>query len=172
MTELLDAGIGIIFIGELPSISRETGNDGGFHDLLAPYLKNPKLTVIPNRTGWSLPGREHLPAIPRPVTVMPDKVDMVLTGAEGVGGWTDGELISPSILVHTRILEDNSRIIFVTNMGGKIYAGELNVEGGHEAEAADPRSGEISPAEAAERGGVLSIRIRLRPYEAYCYLVR
>ena len=97
---------------------------------------------------------------------------MVLTGAEGVGGWVDGELISPSILVHTRVLDDGSRIVFVTNMGGKIYEGDLMVQGGHSAETADPLNGVISAAEAAEKDGVLSIRIKLRPYDAYCYLVK
>ena len=172
VTKLLDAGIGVVFIGELPSIARETGADGGFYDILSPYLKNPKLSVIPNRTGWGLPGADHIPAIPRPVTVKPDKVDMVLTGAEGIGGWVDGELISPSILLHTRVLDDGSRIVFVTNMGGKIYEGTLSVQGGHSAETADPRTGVISKAETAENNGRLDIRIKLRPYDGFCYIVQ
>lgn len=172
VTELLDAGIGVVFIGELPTIARETGADGGFYEMLAPYRKNPKLSVVPNRTNWSLPGKDHIPAIPRPVTLKPDQLSMVLTGAEGVGGYVDGEIISPSMLVHTRVLEDGSRIVFVTNMGGKIFAGDLMVQGGHSAEVADPRKGTITAAESSEKDGVLTIRIKLRPYDGFCYFVK
>lgn len=75
--------------------------------------------MVPITTGWTLPGMEKIPAIPRPVTIAPHDLDCVLTGAEGIGSIIDGEVLSPGMLTHTRILEDGGLLVFVCNMGGQ-----------------------------------------------------
>lgn len=82
-----------------------------------------------------------IPAIPRPVTIAPHNLDCVLTGAEGIGSIIDGEVISSGMLSHTRILEDGSLLVFLCNMGGKIYDGELRVKGGPVRQRFDPEDG-------------------------------
>ncbi len=172
MAQMLDAGIGIVLIGDLPKIARDTGADAGFYQKLSPYLGRPNFAVVPIVTGWSLPGREHIPAIPRPVTLTPHSLECVLTGAEGVGGYVDGEIISASMLAHTRVLEDGSRIVFLCNMGGKIYRGALRVEGGSSVELADPFTGDILPVASQVENGAVVADITLRPYDGYCYIIK
>ena len=76
------------------------------------------------------------------------------------------------MLSHVRILEDGSRIVFLTNMGGKTYDGELCVSGGKSAQIADPLTGEITPLETTADGGVLKMNIRLKPYAAFAYIIK
>lgn len=168
---LLEAGVGVVLIGDLPKIARDTGKDEGFYEILSPYLGRSNFAVVPITTGWTLPGMEKIPAIPRPVTIAPHDLDCVLTGAEGIGSIIDGEVLSPGMLTHTRILEDGGLLVFVCNMGGKIYDGELRVKGGLSASRFDPEDGSCTeiPVRQEKDRGVLDIR--LRPYEGFVYLV-
>ena len=130
-----------------------------------------ELNIVPLTSGWTLPGMAKLTAMPRPVTIKPHRLDCVLTGAEGSGSIIDGEIISASMLSDVRVLEDGSRIVFLTNMGGKTYDGELCVNGGKSAQIADPLTGDITPLEATVDGDVLKMNIRLKPYAAFAYIV-
>ena len=171
LVKMLECGIGLVVVGELPSISRESGLSEDFAAAFAPFIGGPRLNIVPLTSGWTLPGMSRLTAMPRPVTIKPHRLDCVLTGAEGAGSIIDGEVISSSMLSHVRILEDGSRIVFLTNMGGKTYDGELAVVGGKSAEIADPLTGEILPQESAVADGVLKVNIRLKPYAAFAYIV-
>ncbi|MCL2814249.1 MAG: hypothetical protein FWD23_06590 [Oscillospiraceae bacterium] len=171
MTAMLEAGIGIVLIGGFPLLARDTGADEGFYQKFSPYLGRKNFAVIPVATGWTLPGMNNIPAIPRPVTVWPHNLDSVLTGAAGAGGYVDGEIISENILSHTRVLEDGSRIIFLCNMGGKNYRGYLRVAGGNSVKTANPLTGLIEPVHAKAENGMVAADINLRPYDGFCYIV-
>jgi len=170
---MAEAGVGVVFIGELPKLARETGAPAGFEDRLSAFRKQANFAVVPVSEGWTLPGRANIPAIPRPVTVAPDKLEYVLTGAEGVGGYVDGEIISPSILSHARICENGDKLVFLCNMGGKPYKGVLRVEGcGGPVQFACPFSGEITEADSSNDNGAVKVNVELRPYDGFCYIIR
>lgn len=59
---LLEAGVGVVLIGDLPKIARDTGKDEGFYEILSPYLGRSNFAVVPITTGWTLPGMEKIPA--------------------------------------------------------------------------------------------------------------
>jgi len=172
LVKMLECGVGVVVIGDLPKIARESGAAEDFASKFAPFIGGPKLNIVPLTSGWQLPGMSRLTAMPRPVTIKPHRLDCVLTGAEGSGSIIDGEIISASMLSHVRILEDGSRIVFLTNMGGKTYDGELSVCGGRNAQIAEPLTGEISPLEATVDGDVLKMNIRLKPYAAFAYIIQ
>jgi hypothetical protein len=171
LAELIEAGIGILLVGDLPKIDRETGSDEGFYDLLSPFIGRPNFYILPITSDWTLPGMSRIPLIPRPVTITPKHLECVLTGPEGSGSIIDGEIISSGMLMHTRILEDGSRIIFLTNMNAKTYEGSIRIRGASLVRQADPFDGTIRPMPFELSGEVLTAPIRLKPYEAFCYLV-
>ena len=171
LVKMLENGVGVVVVGDLPKIARESGLAEDFASKFAPFIGGPKLNIVPLTSGWTLPGMAKLTAMPRPVTIKPHRLDCVLTGAEGSGSIIDGEIISASMLSHVRILEDGSRIVFLTNMGGKTYDGELCVHGGKSAQIADPLTGDITPLETTADGDVLKMNIRLKPYAAFAYIV-
>ncbi|MHB1484219.1 MAG: glycosyl hydrolase family 2 protein [Saccharofermentanales bacterium] len=171
MVSMMDAGIGIVIIGDLPKIARDTGADEGFYKKLSRFIGTDMLAVIPTATGWTLPGMKRIPAIPRPVTIQPHNMANILTGPEGSGNMIDGEIISAGMLMHTRILEDGSRIVFLTNMGGRIYSGSIKIAGGQSISIADPFTGMIEPVKFAIIEEFLIADIKLRPYEGFCYII-
>lgn len=168
---MLDAGIGVILIGDIPKIARETGEDAGFYEMLSPYIGRPNFTIVPIESDWTLPGASKLPALPRPVRIYPKDVRTVLTGAEGKAAIVDGEIISSSMLSHTRVLEDGSLQVFICNMGGSVYDGILEIRDGKTVMTASPDEGEFAESAAKTENGVLTTDIRLRPYESCFYLV-
>ncbi len=139
--------------------------------MLSPYIGRPNFTVVPIESGWTLPGASKLPALPRPVRIYPKDVRTVLTGAEGKAAIVDGEIISSSMLSHTRVLEDGSLQAFLCNMGGSVYDGILEVKDGKSVMTASPDEGEFAESAAKIENGVLKTDIRLRPYESCFYLV-
>jgi hypothetical protein len=168
---MADAGIGVVIVGDLPKYARETGKPADFADKLLSRQKMEKFAVVPVFGGWTLPGRKNITALPRTVTITPDKLDCVLTGSQGSGGYIDGEVISPDMLSHVRLLENGDRIVFLCNMGAKTYEGELRVEGGTSMRIADPHTGGITDIDSRRDNGAVTAGIKIRPYDAYCYIV-
>ncbi|NLE54047.1 MAG: hypothetical protein GX617_03835 [Lentisphaerae bacterium] len=171
LAAMLAAGIGVVVIGDVPAIARETGEDAPFAAKLLPHLASGKLAQVPLQSGWTLPGPARLRALPRPIQLRPRGLSSVLTGATGSGTIVDGEAISPNILSHTRVLPDGSRLVFLCNMGGKTYDGFLQATGAAAAELADPGDGSFRPAQTSHAGDALVVDIRLRAYDALFVLL-
>ncbi len=169
---MLDAGIGIVFVGDLPELARETGAKAGFYELLSPYFGRPNFAVIPISDGWALPSAKSLRALSRPVRVAPNDLGSVMTGAEGSASISDSEVISDGILSHTRLCGDGSKLVFLCNMNGGRYYGHLFVDGAKNAELLTPADGEHRPATVDVIAGQTGFAISLRPYEACFYLVK
>jgi hypothetical protein len=169
--KMADAGLGLVFIGDLPEVSRETGIEDAFYKKLSPYIGSKNFCVVRDGKDWHLPAASRVP-LPRTIRVRPKNVRAVLSGAAGEGGYSDGEVVSPNIMSHTRLLADGGRIVFLCNMGGTVYDGVLTVAGGKSVEEASPYTGEIRPLQGSVAGGAVSVDICLKPYEGCCYIVK
>ncbi|MHB1150724.1 MAG: hypothetical protein ACYCWE_10555 [Eubacteriales bacterium] len=147
VNELLTAGISVIFAGDIPKYSRDTGLDAGFDKMFAGFEGKPNLSFAAfeeNRINLDLP------ALPRPVKIK-----------------SDGTAYLPAILTHARITEDGIKEVFAANMGSEDFTGCLTVEGyDNNANVASPLDGEIIPAEK-DGDGVL---VFLKPYEGKFYI--
>ena len=109
--------------------------------------------------------------IPRSVVLEPTSLECVLTGAEGLAKIVDGEVISGSILSHMRV-DGDTRILFLTNMGGKPYAGTANVQDAASVQLANPADGSVQEIECVREGALCRIPVRLKPYEGAGYIIR
>ncbi len=165
---MLENGIGVVFAGGIPEIQLETGEECDFSLAMMKYRHMPNF-YCGVRAG--LPGRRKIPALPRQVTLEPDRLECVLTGSEGTARVIDGEIISDSILSHLRV-DGDMRILILTNMGGKVYEGTATLEGGSRVEKADPADGSVEEIEIRRDGPAMRIPVRLRPYQAMGYLIR
>ena len=168
---MAEAGIGAVFIGDLPKFNRDTGELAIFQQLFSKYQYNDNFTIIPIGTDWNLPGMKNIPAIPRTIIITPKSLDCILVGSEGEGGYVDGEIISANILSHTRKLDNGDMIVFLCNMGSKTYEGCLSVQGGCAVKIANPYSGDITGIESQCKNGVVLTKIRLHPYDGFCYII-
>lgn len=145
--ELLDAGVGVVFAGDMPKYSRDTGLDGGYDLLFSAFAGKPNFAFASFKEN--VPDLD-LPVLPRPVRLE-----------------SGGTSYLPSVLTHSRITEDGMKEVFVANMGSGDFTGRLTVEGyGCRASEASPLDGEIVPA-AADGDGV---RVCLKPYEGKFYI--
>lgn len=167
LEQLIDSGIGVIFVGEMPSILRETGEPCDFPIAMMKYRGNPGFYYSEERT---LPGREKIPALKRDLFLEPDSLECVLTGAEGTARIVDGEIISSSILSHLRA-DGSRKILFLTNMGGKPYRGKVFMSGIKTAEIADPADGSIREISVGIRRDESYIPVELRQYQGICYIL-
>lgn len=111
-----------------------------------------------------------IPALPREVVLKPTNLSCVLTGAEGLAKIVDGEVLSGSILSHLRV-DGDTRVLFLTNMGGKPYEGTATFEGVSSAELANPMDGSVAPIEVRRDGVRCSVDVRLKPYEGVGYIL-
>lgn len=168
LEELLQRGIGVIFAGGIPELVRETGEHCDFVMTMMQYRNQENFYYS---TEATLPGMSKIPALPREVVLTPDYLGCVLTGAEGLAKIVDGEVISGSILAHMR--EDgDTRILFLTNMGGKPYAGTAAVKGASSVLLADPTDGSIADVECIHEGNMCRIPVCLKPYQGVGYIIR
>ena len=163
--KMLDAGVGMVFAGGVPDRERETGEICDFPAEMMKY-RHAKNCYVSGEA--ELPGMAKIPALPRQMVLTPASLSCVLTGAEGLARVVDGEVISESILSHMRV-DGNMRLLILTNMGGKVYDGFAAVKNASRAEAMDPASGSVSPAETEKDGDGLRVHVRLRPYQAMAY---
>lgn len=167
LEQLLSNGIGVVFVGEIPSIERETGELSDFPTIMMKYRGRDNFYFSEERT---LPGMPKIPALAREMVLVPDSLDCVLTGAEGLGKIVDGEIISGSILSHMRV-DGDTRILFLTNMGGKPYKGKVNLKGVRKVELADPSDGSITEISLICQDDTCYIPVELKSYEGQCYLI-
>ena len=158
---LLDSGAGVIFVGDLPEISRDTGLKADFAEMFAAYRKCDNYAFVPIRKGWSLPPFRSMP-LPRPYGVCPAGVNALADGSD---------LVSSGIMSHCRVLPDGSNILFMCNMGDRVYKGSLWHACAASAKRADPKTGGIIPLKASLAGGRLTVDVEMKPYEAFFYLL-
>lgn len=168
LEQLIRNRIGVIFVGEMPSIQRETGDICDFPAVMMKYRGDPCFYYSEDGT---LPGRRKIPALKRELILEPDSLECVLTGAEGTAKIVDGEIISGSILSHLRT-DGSGKILFLTNMGGKPYQGKAILSGIKRAEIADPADGSIREIPVVRRGEESFIPVDLKPYKGICYVLR
>ena len=168
LVQMTGEGIFVLCMTCLPSICRDGENDA-FGQLLHTCQESPFFAYF---EGYTLPGQTKIPWLYRPCQVTPDSLDCVLTGAEGSGKVIDGEVLSTQILSHSRILEDNSRIVFLTNMGSRIYKGKLQVPEKGLALLANPGTGEATSIEGCLHAQFQTLPVLLRPYEALAYIIQ
>ena len=164
---LLMSGVGVVFAGGVPEIERESGETCDFALRMMKYRGQDNFYVSSEAT---LPGMEKIPALPRSVVLAPTRLECVLTGAEGLAKIVDGEVISGSILSHMRV-EGNTRILFLTNMGGKPYEGTAAVCSAASVRMANPKDGSVTEVECVREGDVCRIPIQLKPYEGIGYII-
>lgn len=146
INELLLSGISVIFVGDLPKYSRDTGLDAGFDKMFENRKKMNYAFVDYNENN----ALTELSALPRPVRLI-----------------SGGTSYLPSILTHSRVTDDGVKIVFAANMSSEAFAGCLTVEGyGNEASVASPLDGEIKPAD--KEGG--AVKVSLKPYEGKFYI--
>jgi hypothetical protein len=145
--KLLEAGVSVIFVGDMPIYSRDTGLDSGFKNMFSAFEGKPNYAFAGFEDGHAV---LDIPALPRPVKLE-----------------SGGTTVLPSVLTHARITEDGIKEVFVTNMGSDNFSGRLTVEGCmNRASVASPLDGEILPAEK-DGDGVL---VSLKPYEGKFYI--
>ncbi|MDX9978432.1 MAG: hypothetical protein RBU25_00150 [Lentisphaeria bacterium] len=166
---LVQAGVGVVFAGTLPDVSRENGPGNDFPRRLSPLVGTRHCALVPYGSEYLLPSSRQFP-LPRPVRIVPKGLASVLTGAEGKASFHDGEVISRDILMHTRSTGD-ALVVFLCNMGGKTYEGTILAENGRAATIARPGDGSLEPAAAACAAGLLSFDLKLRAYEAAFCLI-
>ena len=164
---LLQAGASVIFAGGIPTVSRETGAECDFEMTMLRHrgAENFYLSGEP-----SLPGRAKIPALPRTVILEPSRLECVLTGAEGLAKIVDGEVISDSILSHLRV-DGDTRVLFLTNMGGKPYEGTAALENVASAEIANAMDGSVATIPVEQAGGRGRVAVKLKPYESAGYIL-
>lgn len=167
--QMVSHGIFILCMTCLPAQCREEASRERFRELLHACQSSPYFAY---EEGLSLPGRKKIPFLKRPYIVSPYDVSCTLTGAEGSGKIIDGEIISAQILSHSRILEDGSRILFLTNMGSCTYAGTVSLTVAEEILLLDPMDGSTSGLPLTREKDGVSFPITLKPYEAFGYLIR
>lgn len=165
--ELLKAGIGIVFVAELPSIERETGEISDFSMRMMQYRGCANFYYNESR---KLPGKAKISALNREMTLVPDSLECVLVGAEGIANIVDGEIISSNILSHMRV-DGDTRVLFLTNMGLKPYEGKAIVKGACKVELADPETGAVTACEVAQNGEDCAIPVSLKAYQGVCYII-
>lgn len=167
LEELLINGVSVIFVGEMPSLERETGEACDFPMTMMKYRGNPNFYYSEDRC---LPGKSRIPALTRELDLIPDYLDCVLTGADGSGKIVDGEIISASMLSHMRV-DGDKKILFLTNMGGKPYVGKAILYGTKKVELANPEDGSITEIDVAYQGEKCFIPVNLKPYKSVCYII-
>ena len=160
-------GASVIFAGGIPTISRETGEECGFEMTMLRHrgAENFYLSGEP-----TLPGHAKIPALPRTVILEPSRLECVLTGAEGLAKIVDGEVISDSILSHLRV-DGDTRVLFLTNMGGKPYEGTAALENVASAEIANAMDGSVATIPVEQAGGRGRVAVKLKPYESAGYIL-
>jgi hypothetical protein len=166
---LLKAGVRVVFSGTLPERSRENGENNSFYAKLSPFIGAKNFSLIPYSSEYMLPSSKKI-TIPQPVRIAPKGLSSVLTGAEGKASFNDGEVISKDILMHTRKSGD-TLIVFVCNMGGKVYNGTLRAENGKSVRIASPDDGSVLTPDSETGAGALAFDLPLRPYEAKFCLI-
>lgn len=167
LLELLGHGVGVVFAGEVPSVESETGEPCDFPAQLPRFYGAKNCSVLERA---ALPGAARIPALERPMRLEPASLETVLTGADGAGPVADGEVLSPDILSHLRDAGD-TKILFLTNMGGRTWRGSAALAFRGHVERADPASGGIEPQPAEQEGGVCRIPLELRPYQGLCFIL-
>lgn len=166
---LVEAGIGVVFAGTLPGMSRENGPANEFQHRLSPLVGTRHCALVPYGSEYMLPSSRQFP-LPRTVRIAPKGLASVLTGAEGKASFNDGEVISKDILMHTRSTGE-TLVVFLCNMGGKAYEGTICAENGRSATIAHPADGSLGPANGSAAAGLLSFDLTLRAYEAAFCLI-
>lgn len=162
LIEMLDAGINVIMLGDIPKFSRDTGSSDGIFELFAPYLSNKNLTIISTATDWNFPSRFKSKAIPRTITLTESSPKV----------YADGEPIAEYVLAQTRILENGDLIVFVANMDGRPYKGNISVENMISAEILNTENGSIEPAEVEVEGNIGTTEIELNPHKSVAFYVK
>ena len=170
---LLQNDIGICFCGAIPEMERETGEKCDFPMTMMEYRDSPYFYY--GETA-NLSGKDRISALYREITLNPDKLECVLTGAEGMAKILDGEVISDSILSHMRI-DGDTRILFLTNMGGKNYEGHIHMFNVKHVEIANPMDGSIKHIEIqTKRKGIncteCRIPVKLYPYQGIVFICK
>lgn len=165
---LIQNGIGVVFVGEMPSLERETGEPCDFAMTMMQYRGSEYFYYSEEKT---LPGMRKIPALAREMVLVPDYLGCVLTGAEGVGKIVDGEIISGSMLSHMRV-DGDKKILFLTNMGGKPYEGKVIMKGVKKVEIANPEDGSIEELEVTYQGDDCYIPVQLKSYKGICYIIQ
>ncbi len=165
---LLESGVGLIFVGGVPDLSRDTGEPCGFAMTIMQHRGRDNLYYSPET---ALPGMAKMPAMPRSVILEPTHLECVLTGAEGIAKIVDGEVISGSILSHLRV-DGDTRILFLTNMGGKVYDGTAKVRFAGSVQIADPTDGSVRDVEIVKDGEFARIPVQLKPYQGVGYIIK
>ncbi|MCL2664702.1 MAG: hypothetical protein FWE82_03740 [Defluviitaleaceae bacterium] len=154
------AGVGIICAGDPPQYTR----DGAELDLAGEFA------CIPIAANGKMGGIGKLKELPRHIRVTPKSINTVMHFWSGTGGLDGGEPVSSDILSHSRLLPDGSRIIFLCNMGVKVYEGSLRAAGSNMS-VANPFTGEIEPVAYETESGFVSGSIKLRPYDGMGYVI-
>lgn len=167
LEQMLGDGIGVIFLGGVPDRERETGE---LCDFPLTMMKYRGLENFYSAPETALPGRLRIPALPRTVLLEPARLECVLTGAEGAGKIVDGEVISGSILSHLRV-DGETRILFLTNMGGKVYEGTALVRGASSVRLVNPADGSATAVDCVREGEMCRIPVCLKPYEGVGYIL-
>lgn len=143
--KLLQSGINVIFAGDIPEYSRNSGNSLG--KMFKVFESQPNFAFADfedNRVCLDCQ------ALPRPVRITSNGVSRL-----------------PSILTHSRVTQDGIRLVFVANMGDHDFNGLLTVKGcSGSVSVASPLDGEIIPTQEEENG----VRVSLKQFEGKFYI--
>ncbi len=167
LEELAQNGVSLIFLGGIPDVARETGEPCDFASRMMRYRGQANFY---SSADVHLPGMTKIPALPRQLLLTPARLECVLTGAEGAGKIVDGEVLSDAILSHLRV-DGDTRILFLTNMGGKPYEGSIALRGATHVQMANPMDGTIEEIHCAQEGELCKIPVRLKPYAGVGYRI-
>ncbi|NLV74636.1 MAG: hypothetical protein GXY52_08135 [Chloroflexi bacterium] len=154
MAKLLEceaAGIAILFCGEAPRLSRETGVTSPAALEIADAIEKGRMALAPTEDFGKLLDAK-LPRICRTLKIENEK-----------------GCYHPMLLSHCRVTDDGERVIYLANMDSVPFTGRLTVDGCcAEAVECDAFTGEMTKLDV---DGRLSLDITIRPGEGRFWLI-
>lgn len=157
ITKFIAAGGTVIALDRLPSISRKTGNEAAGAEGLKKYI-NFGLYRIENSDFSAVTD-----VLPRTIRVIGD-----INALDGTANLerNNKEIISKTLLSHIRVSDDET-IIFLCNMGGIDYIGEIELPECNSLLQLHPQSGDVTELKPEK-----SINIQIPAYNSTVFVLQ
>ncbi len=162
MVDMLNSGVKIILVGDMPKISRESGEKYDFAKALKPFAKKGKLLVVPITENWVLPSRLKTDFLPKDVVLRENNPK----------DFADDEPVAKDMLLQTRELENGDMLYFIANMAEEAFEGKLFVKDGVSAEEYVSADGTVKKAKAENIDGKFAIKVKVAPLDSVSFIVK
>lgn len=162
MVDMLKAGVKIILIGDMPKISRESGEKCDFAKSLKPFVRKGQISIVPITENWALPSRLKTDFLPKDAVIREDKPK----------NFADGEPVAKDIIMQTRELENGDMLYFVVNMANEAFNGKLILNEGVSAEEYVSATGKVKNAKTETKDGKFAIKVAVAPLDSVSFVVK